>query len=358
MTDDRFSELLSRLLDDELSVDELAELVHLAKQEPARTEEIRGQLEAAEMIALSEDVLRDPKRFLAALRSRIPEDPFVSQVRSRIRLDLHSRVWRALNLWGWSAAGALVLMALLVWWIFQPQSPIKLGPPRVMEVAGAVRWMGITGEIEDQIERGQTLTAGSLEALTTNAFVHLQFPDGKTVSIFGESSLAISAGDQKILHLVRGVLWATVARQPRRKPMRILTPVAELRVIGTQFKVEVESFGTRLKVNEGRILLKPTTSGETAEVSAGHEALASMDPAQKLRVIEFRTPIAAESFDYPAGYLRNNNGGTGWRNAWQDVYPEGIPRPRFYGTAWHTPIPAEVQSGRYWNCAKARIWKS
>ena len=37
-------------------------------------------------------------------------------------------------------------------------------------------------------------------------------------------------------------------------------------------------------------------------------------------------PIASDSFDYPEGNLAENNGGSGWENAWYDVHPGGTPK--------------------------------
>ncbi len=84
MSEDRFNELLSCLLDGELSTEETAELAELARGNPSREREIQAQLETAEMIALSEDVLRNPALFLAAIQSRLSEDPFLARVRSGI----------------------------------------------------------------------------------------------------------------------------------------------------------------------------------------------------------------------------------------------------------------------------------
>lgn len=58
MNHDRFEELLGRLVDDELTTGEQAELIQLVEEDPARLGEIRNQLELSELIALSEDELK------------------------------------------------------------------------------------------------------------------------------------------------------------------------------------------------------------------------------------------------------------------------------------------------------------
>ena len=73
--DIRFNELVSRLLSDELSADESAELIQSVKSDTARLQEVRAQLEVSEMIALTVDTRRDSKPFLSSLREQIdPKD--------------------------------------------------------------------------------------------------------------------------------------------------------------------------------------------------------------------------------------------------------------------------------------------
>ena len=85
MDDQRFEDLLSRLLDEDLKRGELPELIELAKNEPDRQQKLQAQLEAAEMLAQAEDDLRGSSLFLAAVESRIGEDPFVTRVRSAMK---------------------------------------------------------------------------------------------------------------------------------------------------------------------------------------------------------------------------------------------------------------------------------
>jgi hypothetical protein len=106
MDSQRFEELLGLLLDGEPSREELVELVRLTKGHPAREREIQAQLEAAEMIALSEDELRDSTLFTAALQGRMFEDPFVSRVRAQIGHDTtRVSLWRRPLTWAPLGAG-------------------------------------------------------------------------------------------------------------------------------------------------------------------------------------------------------------------------------------------------------------
>ena len=92
MDDDRFEQLMGRLLDEELSAEEMAELGRLASERPDREAELQSQLESAGLIAQAEDELRDSPLFVAATLDRITGDPFVAGVRSAIT-GRASRPW-------------------------------------------------------------------------------------------------------------------------------------------------------------------------------------------------------------------------------------------------------------------------
>ena len=84
VNDSRFEDLVGRLLDDELTPDGWCELLGLVRDDPALLRKLRDQLEASELLALSEDVLRGSPLFLEATRSRLADDRFVSGVRAAI----------------------------------------------------------------------------------------------------------------------------------------------------------------------------------------------------------------------------------------------------------------------------------
>ena len=75
----RFEELMSRLAEGPLPVDDLTELTQLIEKEPSLATELSEQLETSEMIALSEDADREGSRFADALRHRLAEQRGISQ---------------------------------------------------------------------------------------------------------------------------------------------------------------------------------------------------------------------------------------------------------------------------------------
>src|SRR5262249_39109622 len=84
VSDARFEDLVGRLLDDELTPDEWSKFLELVRDDPALLEQLRDQLEASELLALSEDPVRGSPLFLEATRSRLADDGFVSGVRAAL----------------------------------------------------------------------------------------------------------------------------------------------------------------------------------------------------------------------------------------------------------------------------------
>lgn len=70
------------------------------------------------------------------------------------------------------------------------------------------------------------------------------------MTISGQSTLTISAGEQKAWRLPRG-LSANVPPQPAGQPLVICTPTVALQVLGTQFRVVTDAAQTELTVIDG-----------------------------------------------------------------------------------------------------------
>lgn len=283
MSEDRFQDLLGCLLDGEMSTDELAELVRLAKDDPSRRREIQIQLEAAEMIALAEDDLRDSALFASALRGRIFEDPFVSRV--RLQLKRGDRLRRPVPLlpWGVAAAAVLAFVATggLLW-----QTTAEATVAELIEVSGPIQWTGDGGQVDTTPKGSRRLSGGTLESLAPDASATIRFLDGTAMTISGQSTMTISAERQKIVHLRRGSLSANVTPQPAGRPLVLVTPTAELQVESTRFRVSADASQTTLAVSDGRVRVERLTDGRRVHVPAAHGTVASLDVDQELRVLE------------------------------------------------------------------------
>lgn len=157
---------------------------------------------------------------------------------------------------------------------------------KATNVHGTIEWTHENGVVETLTETNVSLTGGTLETMTSESTITMQFTDETTVTLDGLSLLTISEQQQKILRLKRGNLSADVAPQPNSKPMMVFTEAAELRVVGTQFNVNARDESTKLIVNEGEVLLKRTTDGESVNVVPQHQVVASLRDAKQLRSVK------------------------------------------------------------------------
>jgi hypothetical protein len=301
MDEQRFEDLLRRLLDDELAEDELSELVALVKSQPDRQQELQSQLEAAEMIAQSEDDLRASSLFLAAVESRIGEDPFVSRVRSAMK-PTSPRT----RLAGWAVALVAVSVALIAS-IYFAMSTSSLESEqeiaKITEINGSLQWTGDGGQVQRSLEVGLWLRGGTLESLATDSWGKLEFRDGSRVTISGQAALTISEGKQKELYLGQGRLSATVAPQPAGKPMLIQTPTSRLEILGTQFNVDAESSSTVVTVNEGRVRVTRLADESVVEVPANHRVVAAASRQSDFKVTARPDSVTVWQSKLPNGIL-------------------------------------------------------
>jgi len=140
----------------------------------------------------------------------------------------------------------------------------------------------IDGSRRRAVEAAAPLFAG--EGFETEKGAAVAFADGTRLEIAAGAALA-SLQDRepaapgrrprgKRLTLARGTLRAVVARQPADQPAVIVTEHAEVRVIGTAFRVTVEGPRTWVEVEEGKVRLTRTRDGRAVDVGPGQAALA------------------------------------------------------------------------------------
>ncbi|HZE98508.1 MAG TPA: FecR domain-containing protein [Planctomycetota bacterium] len=126
-------------------------------------------------------------------------------------------------------------------------------------------------------ESGLDLLPGrGLEVGTGHAV--LKFPDGTLLEAGAGTKLTEIADDAdgKRLLMEVGTLTATVAKQPAGKPLLVLTPHVEARVLGTTLRLVVDK-ATRLEVTEGRVRLTRMADKKAVDVAAGHFTVSSGD---------------------------------------------------------------------------------
>ncbi len=169
---------------------------------------------------------------------------------------------------------------------------------RITGLNGTLTWIGDGGQIvqgagspqketrwSNVLSEGAELPGGTIEGMAPDSWFELEFLDGSTGMISGDSILTFSDQGQKELRLKQGWFSADVRPQPEGKPMLIHTPAAVLEVIGTQFDVEAEAESTMLYVREGKVQVRRVGDGKTVDVPAGHRVVAAADSDMLLRPV-------------------------------------------------------------------------
>ena len=169
---------------------------------------------------------------------------------------------------------------------------------RITGLNGALTWIGNGGRIvqgsgseqeptrwSNVLREEAELPGGTIEGTEPDSWFELEFDDGSSAMIFGDSILTFSDQGQKELRLKQGRFSATVVPQPADEPMLIHTPVADLKVIGTQFDVEAGPETTRLYVLEGKVRIRRVSDGKTVDVPADHRVVVTTDSDLLLRFV-------------------------------------------------------------------------
>ena len=195
------------------------------------------------------------------------------------------------------AIAAGIVIALTATFYFQHVNKGR-NIARITGLNGTLTWIGDSGQIvqgagspqketrwSNVLSEGAELPGGTIEGMATDSWFELEFLDGSTGMISGDSILTFSDQGQKELRLKQGRFSADVRPQPEGKPMLIHTPAAVLEVIGTQFDVEAEAESTMLYVREGKVQVRRVGDGKTVDVPAGHRVVATADSDMLLRPV-------------------------------------------------------------------------
>ncbi|MEM7314994.1 MAG: FecR domain-containing protein [Planctomycetota bacterium] len=283
-SDSNRDELLLKYLDGNATPDEAARAAELLRTDRDARDFVRMVAEQAVAVGDMERVLRAGENRTAADISKVAA--------ARLRSS-------ATTSWPWvltSLAASLMLVGLLGF-RFQANRPIV----KITGSNGPLHWTGDGGIVVPDVESGQWLKAGTLESLSTDSWVALEFADGSTVTLTGHSVLTFSGRSQKTLHLRQGNMSADVKKQAAGKPMRIHTPTASLEVLGTQFNVGTQLSSTVCTVNEGCVRVTRLADGKSAEVAADQQVVAAASRVDELEVLPQSGEVNDWQSDLPLG---------------------------------------------------------
>ena len=283
MSDARdWQQLIDRHLRGELSESEQERLAELLDSDAAArkdfVEQVQWDTRFAEVLRESRGSSREPN---------VDEGADAAFVERTVTIGKRTPTTRITNVL--LAAAAVIIVALIASLYFQQantrradriavqQPSVDLPIARISGLSGPLQWTGDGGRVTYDLSAGAELSGGTIEGLAPGSWFELEFNDGSTETISGNSMLTFSDHGQKVLHLKQGNLSSNVKPQPPDKPMWIYTRSAMLEVLGTQFEVEAERAATTLNVSEGKVRVKRFSDGSTVDVPARHRLIAAAD---------------------------------------------------------------------------------
>ena len=260
-------ELLLRYLDGNLLPEEKTRVADLLRSDAAARAFLREVAEQAVTVA---DAERVKERRQGELGARQDWAGNRRQAPGRIRGPRDRFAG-----WPWAVAAAASVALIASVYLVRPGAELEIA--KITGLNGSLQWTGDGGRVFNDLRVGTELPGGTIEGMTPGSWFELEFNDGSTVTISGNSTLTFSDYGQKKLHLKEGSVSGNVKPQPAGKPMLIYTRSAMLEVLGTQFEVEAGLTATMLNVSEGKVRVKRLSDGNTVEVLAKHRVIAAAD---------------------------------------------------------------------------------
>lgn len=258
-------ERLVRHVDGRLSGAEADQVAASLRDDAAARRFLREMAEQAVMIA-------DLERETRGRRALVHEDAAAMPAKGRLaRFPKPSRPFAVI------LALAASIGVLLSVGLFIRGSQHRGEIATITALDGAIQWTGDGGRVVRDLTVGTRLKGGIIEGIEPLSWFELQFTDGTTVEITGNSTLTFSDLGQKRLQLKSGTASANVRPQPSGRPMLIQTTSAALEVLGTQFAIETDTSATRIDVSQGKVRVKRLSDGADLDVPARHRVLAAAD---------------------------------------------------------------------------------
>ena len=175
------------------------------------------------------------------------------------------------------AMAALVVIGFFINFLMTQSAQKPVAIAKVKALSGSLVYTGDRGLVRNALKEGDSLEGGTIEGMTPDAWFELEFDDGSTVMISGNSMLTFSDDGQKKLRLQEGGFSANVKPQPKDRPMLVQTRTAIFEVLGTRFSVDSEQTTATLTVSEGSVRATRLSDNLSVDVPAKHRVVASQD---------------------------------------------------------------------------------
>ena len=277
--EDDLEDLIDRHLHGELTEAEMERLAELLDSNPSARQNLVEQslwhTRFAEVLSDDRDMASESD-VMASVRQTAPEKQASKIAFPKLLLTAAAVVIVALSAGlFYQKASSERRIAVLADAIRNPAAEAPVA--KVTGLSGSLLWTGDRGQIVRDVKVGTELAGGTIEGMAPDSWFELEFNDGSTVMISGNSMLTFADQGQKELRLKEGNFSANVRPQPEGKPMLVHTRSALLKVLGTQFDVEAGLTSTVLNVSEGNVRVKRLSDGSEVDVPAKHRVTADAD---------------------------------------------------------------------------------
>ncbi|MBI2948286.1 MAG: FecR domain-containing protein [Verrucomicrobia bacterium] len=293
MNQGELEELMAAWLAGELDPEDERKLESILAHHPEALEELAAQksMDAALRVLLDADrseqrvidsvvsVLRAKSSaqfqadFMRDIRQREPgRSPFSSGTSNLKFAELRERTRFLLRSFWLPVTACLVVLLVLGFFFALRSQPIHAG---IRSANG-----------DAIVQRGRrtlpasdvaTLRSGDVLKTGPGASAVIEYRDEATKLEVKEATAVKFAkpGRGKKVELRQGAIACTVAPQPSERPLVVLTPQAETKVIGTRFALAARRNSTWLEVSEGAVDLKRIWDGVTVRAMAGEFTVAA-----------------------------------------------------------------------------------
>ncbi len=317
-------ELLLRYLDGNLLPQEQARIADLLRYDPEARAFLREVAEQAVTVA---DVERVEERRQGELEAKHDWQGNRREVLGRLG-GPRNRLAR----WPWAVAAAAVVALIANVYLLRPNAEPEIA--KITGLSGSLQWTGDGGRVFHDLSVGTELPGGTIEGMAPGSWFELEFNDGSTVTISGNSTLTFSDHGQKMLHLKEGNVSGNVKPQPAGKPMLIYTRSAMLEVLGTRFEVEAGLAATMLNVSEGKVRVKRFSDSSMVNVLAKHRVIVAADREMSpVRVPDSVNRWKSQLYLGPVGAQGKWSPGTNGQDAKLGAIPYTTPQGKTIYTA-------------------------
>lgn len=247
-TTERFHELLTRLLEDELDESEIREFTKLVKSNPDFSDELRAQLLMDSRLAQYENESQAAESFNTAIEAALDAgedgDAFVDKVVSFV--DISEAVNTGSKV-PWIIAATSIAACIVFAFIALSGHKEPANEEMTPAVAIVQNLVGRLESEEGALSKGDSLKPGIVKI---DGYVALEFFKGARMTIAGPARLELVNPQRVICHF--GKIRATVPALA--KGFTVVTAQSEIVDLGTEFAMEVGVSGkTEVHVFDGEV---------------------------------------------------------------------------------------------------------